>query len=30
MPWETVTPWLVLAGFVLVWIYLLPRLKGGT
>jgi hypothetical protein len=29
MTWETVTPWLVIAGFVLLWLVLLPRLKGG-
>jgi hypothetical protein len=30
MSWDTITPWLIMGGFVLLWLYLLPRLKGGT
>jgi len=30
MSWETLTPLLIMAGFVLLWLFLLPRLKGGT
>jgi hypothetical protein len=30
MSWDELTPLLLMAGFILLWIVILPRLKGGT
>jgi hypothetical protein len=30
MTWDWVAPVAALVGFVLVWLFVLPRLKGGT
>lgn len=29
MPWDTIVPIVALVGFVVVFAFLLPRLKGG-
>jgi hypothetical protein len=30
MVWDWLAPALVLGGFVLLWVFLFPRLKGGS
>jgi hypothetical protein len=30
MTWEWVLPVLALTGFVLLWVFVFPRLKGGA